>query len=105
MVDDEVIGALERTGNMTPQHMMLIDTILTMPGDTVEKEHQRRIAAIKAVIAFCDVEEGMPSRQKRPAADAPPSEHIAKRRECSPRVGMLFLKQSHLSMSHLDMIG
>jgi hypothetical protein len=75
MVDGEVIGVLERAGYMTPQHMMLIDTILTMPGDTVEKEHQRRIAAIKAVIAFCDVEEGVPSRrptQKRPAADAPP---------------------------------
>lgn len=60
IVDEEVIGALQQTGYMTPQHMMLIDTILTSPGVTVEAEHQRRIAAINAVVAFCDVEEGPP---------------------------------------------
>ena len=77
LVDEEVMGALERTGYMTPQHMMLIDTVLTMPGSTIEKEYQRRIAAINAVIAFCDVEEGSPTRrpiatqkQKRCATDA-----------------------------------
>ncbi|KAH8431666.1 uncharacterized protein LDX57_009321 [Aspergillus melleus] len=52
------MGTLERTGYMTPQHMLLIDTILTMPGSTIEKEYQRRISAINAVIAFCDVEKG-----------------------------------------------
>lgn len=58
VVDEEVIEALQRNGYMTPQHMMLIDTILTIPGTTVEAEYQRRIAAINAVVAFCDVEEG-----------------------------------------------
>ncbi|KAF7169343.1 hypothetical protein CNMCM6106_004230 [Aspergillus hiratsukae] len=78
VVDEEVMGALERTGYMTPQHMILIDTILTMPGSTVEKEYRRRISAINAVIAFCDVEEGSPTRrpnitQKRRALDVLPS--------------------------------
>ncbi|BDD61397.1 hypothetical protein MAP00_006442 [Monascus purpureus] len=46
------------------------------PGLTVEKETERRIAAINAVIAVCDAEEGAPSRpppQKRPvdAVDVP----------------------------------
>ncbi|KAK1146187.1 hypothetical protein N8T08_003277 [Aspergillus melleus] len=63
LVDEEVIGALKRTGYMAPQHMLLIDTILTMPGSTVEKEYQRRISALNAVIAFCDVEEGSPTRR------------------------------------------
>lgn len=71
IVDEEVMSAKQRTGFMTPQHMTLIDSVLTMPGTTVEKEYQRRIAAINAVIAVCDAEEGAPSRprapQKRPA--------------------------------------
>ncbi|PLB49073.1 hypothetical protein P170DRAFT_357573, partial [Aspergillus steynii IBT 23096] len=58
LMDEEVMGALERTGYITPQHMLLIDSILTMPSSTVEQEYQRRISAINAVIAFCDVEEG-----------------------------------------------
>ncbi|KAJ5885454.1 hypothetical protein N7495_009964 [Penicillium taxi] len=49
--------------------MTLIDSVLTTPGKIVEKETERRIAAINAVIAVCDAEEGAPSRpppQKRP---------------------------------------
>ncbi|KAL2802972.1 hypothetical protein BJX63DRAFT_90216 [Aspergillus granulosus] len=85
-LDEEVKGALERTGYMTPQHMILIDNVLSMPGSTTEKEYQRRIAAINAVIAFCDVEEGSPTRrpnaaQKRPAMDALPSAPSAKRQK------------------------
>ncbi|KAL2784221.1 hypothetical protein BJX66DRAFT_330114 [Aspergillus keveii] len=86
-LDDEVKGALERTGYMTPQYMILLDNILSMPGATVEKEYQRRIAAINAVIAFCDVEEGSPTRrpnpaQKRPAMDSLSSAPSAKRQRC-----------------------
>lgn len=88
MVDEEVMGVLEQTGYMTPQHMMLIDTVLTMPGMTVEKEYQRRIAAINAVIVFCDIEEGSPSRRpnlspKCGATDALPAMPAAKRQACS----------------------
>lgn len=72
IVDEEVIGVLERTGYMSLQHMMLIDTVLAMPGTTIEGEIQRRIDAINAIIAFCDVEEGAPLRplhsRKREAA-------------------------------------
>ncbi|KAL4861811.1 hypothetical protein BDV12DRAFT_190834 [Aspergillus spectabilis] len=87
LLDDEVKGALERTGYITPQHMILLDNILSMPGATVEKEYQRRIAAINAVIAFCDVEEGSPTRrpnpaQKRPAMDSLSSAPSAKRQRC-----------------------
>lgn len=38
MVDEEVMGALQRTGYMMPQHMTLIDTVLIMPGKTIEEE-------------------------------------------------------------------
>ncbi|CAI7627730.1 unnamed protein product [Penicillium palitans] len=64
VVDEEVLVALERTGYMTLQYMTLIDTVLTMPGTTIKKEYKRRIAAINAVIAVCDAEEGAPSRRR-----------------------------------------
>jgi Protein of unknown function (DUF3435) len=45
---------------MTPEHLNLIDAILTLPETTFEKEYQQRIAAINAVTAYCGVEEGQP---------------------------------------------
>ncbi|KAI2735701.1 hypothetical protein DTO013E5_8636 [Penicillium roqueforti] len=90
IVDEEVMGALQRTGYMTPHHMTLIDSVLTLPGTTVEKEYERRIAAINAVIAVCDAEEGAPSRprvpQKRTAdtADMPPAAPLPKRQTSIP---------------------
>lgn len=87
IVDEDVMGALERTGYMTPQHMTLIDTVLTMPEDSVEKEYHRRIAAINAVIAVCDAEEGTPSRpcgaRKRTAetVDIPLSDPLLKKQK------------------------
>lgn len=40
IVDEEVIGALERTGYISLQHMTLIDTVLTTPGTTIEKKYR-----------------------------------------------------------------
>ena len=84
--------ALERTGYMTPQHMMLIDTILTMPGTTVEKEYQRRIAAINAVIAFCDAERGLRGGPISPKKKATPS------MPGMPHYPLLLLKDSSLPL-------
>ncbi|CAG8319574.1 unnamed protein product [Penicillium salamii] len=90
VVDEEVLVALERTGYMTPQHMTLIDTVLTMPGTTIEKEYERRIAAINAVIAVCDAEEGAPSRSRvarkrsADAGDMLPTAPLPKRQNSTP---------------------
>ena len=48
---------------MPPQHLMVIDATLTIPGATLEAEYQRRIHAINAMTAFCPVEEGQPTPQ------------------------------------------
>jgi hypothetical protein len=40
-LDNKVKGALEQTGYMTPQHIILLDSILSMPGATIKKEYQR----------------------------------------------------------------
>ena len=70
LVDGDVMDALQQSGYMTPQHMMLIDNILMAPGATFEAELQRQIAAIRTVIEFCPVEEGLPTQHspshKRP---------------------------------------
>ncbi|KAJ6100372.1 hypothetical protein N7499_000002 [Penicillium canescens] len=70
LVDTRVIGALEHTGFMTLEFMIVIDTILTVPGITVK----RRINAINVVTTFCSVEEGRPTPRptkscRRPATD------------------------------------
>lgn len=90
VVDEDVMGALQRTGYMTLQHMTLIDSILTMPGTTIEKEYERRIATINAVIAVCDAEEGAPSRPGAPrkrsvdAIDTLPASSLPKRQKSTP---------------------
>ncbi|KAL3429111.1 hypothetical protein BDV09DRAFT_200914 [Aspergillus tetrazonus] len=61
--DAKVMGALEWKGFMPPQQMLMIDTILSLPGTTLEAEYERRIQAINAVTAFCGVEEGRPTRR------------------------------------------
>ena len=73
MVDTKVMGALEHTGFVTPEFMLVIDTMLTMPGTTVEAEYKRRINAINAVTAFCNVEEGrsIPRPKKSGRRSAP----------------------------------
>lgn len=58
VVDGEVRGVLERSDYMTPEHLILIDAVLSLPPSSPEAELQRRITAIHAVKAYCGVEEG-----------------------------------------------
>ncbi|KAL3429358.1 hypothetical protein BDV09DRAFT_190204 [Aspergillus tetrazonus] len=53
LLDSEVKGVLERTRYMTLQHMILIDTILTAPGSTVEKEYYQQFAFSALEILEC----------------------------------------------------
>jgi hypothetical protein len=65
VVDEDVRGALERSENMTPEHLLLIDAIMTLPETSLDKEMQRRITAINAVTRYCGVEEGTSYRSTR----------------------------------------
>jgi hypothetical protein len=85
VVDEETQSALERSDQMTPEQLLLIDAILTLPETTMEKECQRRIAAINTVTAYCGVEEGTPYRRGprgRPAKGDPPT--VAKAAKLAP---------------------
>jgi hypothetical protein len=51
----------------TAQHKRLIETVMSLPGLTLEDKTNRRNAAINAIIAYCTTEEGgnyRPNRQR-----------------------------------------
>ena len=57
---------------MTPEQLLLIDAVLTLPETSLERECQRRITAINAVTAYCSVEEGVTFRRSRAGRPVPP---------------------------------
>jgi hypothetical protein len=57
---------------MTPEHLVLIDAIITLPESSLDKEMQRRIAAINAVIVYCGIEEWTSHRGRQPGRPGVP---------------------------------
>ncbi len=43
VVDEDVRGALERSDHMTPERLLLIDAVLTLPETSLERECQRNL--------------------------------------------------------------
>jgi hypothetical protein len=75
VVDEDTRDALERSDQVTPEHFLLIDAILTLPETSLENENRRRIAAVNAITAYCGVEEGPAScriQRGRPVKDDSP---------------------------------
>ncbi|KMU77075.1 hypothetical protein CISG_06113 [Coccidioides immitis RMSCC 3703] len=62
---------LEHKSFMPPEHLIMVDAILSMPGATIEAEYQRRINAINAMAAFCRMEEGQPTLRPTPSRRRP----------------------------------
>ncbi|KAI9889389.1 MAG: hypothetical protein M1814_005325 [Vezdaea aestivalis] len=68
--EKELKMQLESSVELTPEHKRLIETIMSLPGSTIEEEIDRRNSAINAIAAYCTVEEGgnyRPRRQINPA--------------------------------------
>jgi hypothetical protein len=63
VVDQDTLGTLERLDRLTPEHLLLIDAILTLPETSFEHESRRRITALNAITAHYGVEEGPAPRQ------------------------------------------
>jgi hypothetical protein len=63
VVDEDTRGALERSEQITPEYLLLIDAILILPETSLENENRRRIAVINTITAYCGVEEGPLSRR------------------------------------------
>jgi hypothetical protein len=72
VADEDVRDALERSDHMTPEQLLLIDAVLTLPKTSLERECQRRITAINAVTTYCGVEEGKTFRRGRPGRPVRP---------------------------------
>jgi hypothetical protein len=99
VVDEDTRGALERSDQMTPEQLLLIDAILTLPETTLEREYQRRIAAINAITTYCGVEEGTPYRhgpRGRPAKSTVPV--ITKAANLAPSASDITLSNAILSI-------
>ncbi|EER43787.1 conserved hypothetical protein [Histoplasma capsulatum H143] len=73
VVDEDVRSELERSGYMTPEQMIMIDAVLTLPPKTPEEELQRRITAIHAVSAYCGAEEGPLCRRRSRCSSSRPT--------------------------------
>lgn len=75
-IDGDVRDALKHSGNMMPEHLCLVDAIMTLPETSWEKEIERRIRAINAVTAYCGVEEDRTygTRSSERAASSEPDE-------------------------------
>ncbi|KAG9229421.1 hypothetical protein BJ875DRAFT_537715 [Amylocarpus encephaloides] len=63
VVDEDTRDALERSDHLTPEHLLLIDAILTLPETSLENESRRRITAINAITEHCGVKEGPAPRR------------------------------------------
>jgi hypothetical protein len=70
VVDKEVQSVLKRSKDITLEHLILIDAIITLLKTSIEKELQRRIAGINAMTAYCGVEEGRSYSSSRPSRPA-----------------------------------
>ncbi|KKZ66102.1 hypothetical protein EMCG_08141 [[Emmonsia] crescens] len=70
VIDEDVQSELVRSEYMSPERMIMIDAILTLPPETPEAELQRRITAIHGVSGYCGVEEG-PLCRRRGRVSAP----------------------------------
>ncbi|KAF2012894.1 hypothetical protein BU24DRAFT_425506 [Aaosphaeria arxii CBS 175.79] len=56
---DQVKTKLNLCPERTPLHNALIESLLSLPGTTLEEEYRRRSKAINAVAAYCLIEEGV----------------------------------------------
>ena len=64
---------LDLSDDLSSTQRRLVETILTLPGTTLEEEMRRRNAAINAVAAHCRFQEGgAAARERRPAKRACP---------------------------------
>jgi hypothetical protein len=84
--DQEVKTTLDLADDMPPALRRLVETMMTLPGTTLEEEFHRRNAAINAVAAYCKFQEGGAATRPRgrpPTGKASP----IPAKETSPALG------------------
>jgi hypothetical protein len=94
---EAVKSTLDISDDMPPPQKRLVETVMSLPGATLEEEMSRRNAAIDAVAAYCKFEEGGPPRGRKPArsnaspptVDADPQVTAARAEEQVLRAAML----------------
>lgn len=64
-LSQDVKTTLDENNEMPPIQKRLVETIITLPGTTLEEEFRRRNAAIDTVAAYCHFQEGGPAARPR----------------------------------------
>jgi hypothetical protein len=64
-LSQDVKTTLDQNDEMPPPQKRLAETVMTLPGTTIEEEFRRRNAAIDAVAAYCHFQEGGAAAQPR----------------------------------------
>jgi hypothetical protein len=64
-LSQDVKTTLDQNDEMPPLQKRLAETVMTLPGTTIEEEFRRRNAAIDAVAAYCHFQEGGAAAQPR----------------------------------------
>jgi hypothetical protein len=103
---EDVKTTLDLSDEMPPAQRRLVETVITLPGTTLEEEFRRRNAAIDAVAAYCRFEEGGSVRGRKPASKAsllPPLDAdpqvmaaIAEEQALSAAMLSVFTETSHM---------
>jgi hypothetical protein len=81
--DQNVKTSLDVADDMPPTQRRLVETIITLPGTTLEEETRRRNDAINAVAAHCQFQEGGAVARGRPSTK---QKSPARVREVDPQV-------------------
>jgi Protein of unknown function (DUF3435) len=87
----DVKTTLELADDMPPIQRRLVETILTLPGTTLEEEIRRRNATIDAVTTYYHFQEGRAAARPRGRASPTPS------KETNPQLGAAEAEKQALS--------
>jgi hypothetical protein len=63
----DVKSTLELSDDIPLAQRRLVETVMSLPGATLEEEFSRRNATIDVVAAYCKFEEGRPRRGRKSA--------------------------------------
>jgi hypothetical protein len=55
---------LRNSSDRSPQHALLIEAIMSLPGESLDKENLRRSNAIRVIAEYCHLEEGRTERNR-----------------------------------------
>jgi len=95
-LSQDVKSTLDQNDEMPPLQKRLAETVMTLPGTTIEEEFRRRNAAIDAVAAYCHFQEGGAAALPRKRSSTQRTSPIPSK-EVSPQLAAALAEKQALS--------